>query len=185
MNTVRGQVARKTSPAFLHRLLAAAVSPLVTGWVLDRRWRYRRIGAPLSGEERALLALYFEAGLLDRVRVARIEHIENPALVRAVMPLGFVPPMDLRRLWGMAFCDTVVLADRCRDDRSCSVLFHELVHIAQYQAYGTRRFLAAYTLDWLGNGRDYWSIRFEEEAFRLQRRFNRGEQFQVCPEPLP
>jgi hypothetical protein len=175
------RAASAARPRFSYRLLATIAAPLITTWVLWRRWHYRRGGAPLTQEQRDLVAPYFDSALLDRVRVARIEHIQNPAIVRALMPLGLVPPIDLRRLWGMAFADTVVLAEICRDDRSCSVLFHELVHIAQYQAFGTHRFLSAYTLDWLSNGRDYWSISFEEEAYRLQRRFNRGEVFTVNP----
>jgi hypothetical protein len=159
--------------------MAWAASPFVAAWVLARRREYRRVGRALDERERAALAGHFSAGFLDSVRVARVDRIENPRVVRALMPLGFVPPMDLRNLWGMAFGDVVVLARGCDAGGSCSVLFHELVHSAQYRALGTRGFLSAYARSWLERGRVYRDIEFEEEAYAMQARFNAGEAFDV------
>jgi hypothetical protein len=148
-------------------------------WVLLRRAQYRRAARPLTPGEREALRGHFDADLLERVRIACIPCIANPVLVRGLMPLGYKPPMDLRNLWGMAFIDTVVLC-KGSERGGVSTLFHELVHIVQYQALGTRRFLSAYLLGWLQNGRDYWSIPDEVEAYTLTRRFNRGERFSVA-----
>jgi hypothetical protein len=160
-------------------VLASACSPVATAWVLKRRRTYRGIGRSLSVEELATLGPYFDRALLERVRVAEIKHIENPGPVRWAMPLGLKPSMDLRRMMGMAFVDTVVLTGWTGRVRSRSVLFHELVHVVQYQVLGTRGFLAQYVRGWLASGRDYWSIPFEEEAYSLTDRFNRGEVFAV------
>lgn len=39
---------------------------------------------------------------------------------------------------------------------------HELAHVAQYQQYGTLRFLWMYLIEWMKNG--YYNNRFEVEA---------------------
>ncbi len=162
----------------LHRILAACGGLLGTLWVLHRRARYRRAARPLTPRERLELAPWFESSLLDLVRVAPIERIDNPAFLRALGRLGIQPPLDLRTMWGMAFIDTIVLA-RGSEQRGPAVLFHEMVHIAQYRARGTTRFLRGYLLGWLHSGRDYWSIPDEIEAYTLTRRFSRGERFSV------
>jgi hypothetical protein len=163
----------------LQHIASLAGGLLATLWIQTRRRHYRRTGSPLTTEDREALLTYYSADLLDRVRVARPPHIENPLLVRALVPLGLKPPADLRRMMGMAFVDTVALSQGAGRIRSRSILFHELVHCVQYQVMGTRRFLTAYVHDWLTNGRDYWTIVFEEEAYELTDRFNRGEVFSV------
>jgi hypothetical protein len=182
--------ARRTAPSYgkplpsgrlraLQHIASFAGGFLATLWIHARRRHYRRTGEPLTPDERAVLLPYYPAELLDRVRVARPPHIENPFFVRALVPLGLKPPADLRRMMGMAFVDTVALSQGTGRVRSRSVLFHELVHCVQYHVMGTRRFLTAYVRDWLTNGRDYWAIVFEEEAYELTDRYSRGQVFSV------
>jgi len=54
-------------------------------------------------------------------------------------------------------------------------LFHELVHVAQYETMGMRGFLTTYVRGWLENGREYFAIPLEVEAYELQELFERGE----------
>jgi hypothetical protein len=163
----------------MNSVLAAAVSPLVAAWIGSRRRRYRRVGRPLSERERAALARHFSREFLDSIRVAQLDRIENPRVVRLAAALGLHPAMDLSTVRGMAFGDMVVLAHGCHGDGRCSVLFHELVHAAQYRALGMRGFLAAYVRSWLDTGRVYLNIELEEEAYALQERFNAGDVFDV------
>jgi hypothetical protein len=123
------------------------------------------------------LGRHFSAAFLDRVRVARVARIENPWVMRVAARLGARASAGLTGVRGMCFGDTVALTRGCEPVGGCSVLFHELVHSAQYRALGTRRFLSAYARSWLDAGRVYLNIAFEEEAYALQERFDAGEVF--------
>jgi hypothetical protein len=148
-------------------------------WVHARRARYRRRGRHLTGEERRVLSGYFAERLLEQVRVAEVDRIESPPLAALAARLGW-RRYGLTGVGGMAFGDAVVLAHR--PGASMSVLFHELVHVAQYRSLGVRGFLAAYIRGWLERGRDYSAIPLEGQAFQLQERFEAGERFAVEPQ---
>jgi hypothetical protein len=90
--------------------------------------------------------------------------------------------LDLGTVSGMAFIDTVVISSRNGPNTIPGVdsvppglplLFHELVHVAQYRALGVRGFVREYLNGWLAGGRDYFAIPLERQAFELQRRFER------------
>ena len=57
------------------------------------------------------------------------------------------------------------------------LLFHELVHIAQYLHLGVPRFMAEYVRGFVTGG--YPGTPPEEQAFELTTRFERGEIFSV------
>jgi len=160
------------------RVLVWMAAEVGCGWIARRRARYRRLGERLSEAERGSLDRYFDSGLLESVCVARVERIE-PALpmwlVRR-LPAG----VDISMAAGMAFGDAVVLTrgeERREDPRS--LLFHELVHCAQYRAMGVRGFLREYLGGWVDVGFDYFSIPLEMQAYAMQERFEKGEVFGV------
>lgn len=155
-------------------MLIYSASTVGAAWVMNRRRLYRRAALPLAADEVKLLTPYFGTAMLDRVRVMRVEQIPNP-LAYSLLPLiGRRPPMDLASVSGMAFADTIVLATPKRGIDPAGLLFHELVHIAQYQMLGIRRFVGDYLRGWLENGRNYFAIPLECQAFELQDRFLAG-----------
>lgn len=120
----------------------------------------------------------FEAGLLDDARIAEVPAID-PLLPRPFLR-GPLRGLDLRWVGGMAFIDTVVIAAGSRQE--LTTLFHELVHIQQYNLLGTARFGAMYAKGWLECGREYLSIPLEVDAYDLTDRFVAGERPRVLPE---
>ena len=160
---------------------ALAVIPAFV-WVQSRRREYRAIGRALNAEEHAALAPYFNADLLARVRIAEVDRITDSFLVRWLRGAGWSRvPGGLEWVFGMAFVDVVALraAAAHREQRRMPLLFHELVHIAQYQRRGTYGFLFRYLRGWMAHGRVYMEIPMEQEAYALQDRFARGEIFVV------
>ncbi len=163
-------------------LPATLVALPALAWVRSRRRQYRAVGRSLGPDEHAALAPYFAADLLARVRVAEVNRIEDSFLVRWLRVAGWSRvPGSLEWVFGMAFVDVVALraAAAHREQRRMPLLFHELVHIAQYRRRGTYAFLFRYLRGWLVNGRVYMNIPMEQEAYALQDRFTRAEVFVV------
>jgi hypothetical protein len=141
-------------------------------WVLSRREAHRAGGKALSPRDAERLGRYFEPEALARIRVCEVDQIPNPPFYAALEKEGLPVPFDFRQMEGITFVDTIVVAaPRLLRAHSISLLFHECVHAAQYRILGTDRFIEAYVHGWANNGRDYFSIPLEQEAYALQGRF--------------
>ena len=165
-----------------HALRAAlhAAAPLGAAWLLHRRRLYRRIGVRLTTAEHARLDPWCDPTLLGPVRVARVPYIRHPVPPR-LAPRGM---LDLSSVRAMAFIDTVVIADANQHpgDDPISLLFHELVHVAQFHLLGVHAFVRTYLRGWLDSGRSYLDNPLEASAFELQRRFDAGDRFDILQE---
>jgi hypothetical protein len=88
--------------------------------------------------------------------------------------MGRPIPLDFTAMWGITFIDTIVLATTkvgVNSERLISLLFHECVHICQYQQLGLHAFMERYVLGWAQNGFQYKKIPLEEHAYYLQNKF--------------
>lgn len=83
---------------------------------------------------------------------------------------------------GLTYVDTVAIVNKDWDRDPGGVLalmFHEIVHVAQYRLHGIARFMERYVSGWAQQGFDYFAIPLEREAYDLQERFAAGERFLV------
>ncbi len=153
----------------------ALAAPIGAAWITHRRDVYRRFSEPLAPGIADQLRGYFSSSLLRCAEVARVPTIANPlgGLLSRFQPPG---ALDLSTVRGMAFIDTVVIAEgnAHHADNETSLLFHELVHLVQYQLLGTGGFVRAYLAGWLESGKSYLHNPMEAMAFELQDRFDRG-----------
>ena len=144
-------------------------------WLRAARRKYAPSSRELTPFEREAMRGWFSEDLLASVRIAETDGIELPwvGLTRRILGRGMAGLMDGPGgggPGGIALGDLVVIRRR----GGTSVLFHELVHIAQYQALGTRRFLTLYLRTWWESGRNYFAIPFEEEAYSWQEHYDGG-----------
>ncbi len=156
------------------RLVERAIvmlAPTVGGaWVRARARRYRRMGRALDERERGALRGFFDEALLSRVRVASVARIEDPIGAGVLRRIGFGSVASLRGVRGMAFPGAIVVAD---GSPSLGLLFHELVHVVQYERLGVGRMLRRYVREYFESGGDYFEIAAERCAYALQARFER------------
>jgi len=163
---------------------AWAVGP---AWIA---WRARSLHArarPLTAPERARHAAHFSPAMLVRVRVAGVRVIHLGPLAQAAARLF---PLVVTRPVGLALADLVVLgdvagpnpghgadhpADHDADPRA--VLFHELVHVAQFRILGVPGFCHAYIRGWALARCCYADIPLERDAYELQAWFLAGRAF--------
>lgn len=157
-----------------HRAIIALTPTVGRAWVASRRRRYRRAGRELTRDQVAALEPFFDSALLARVRVAQVQKIEPPIGVALARRSGLGSRLDLSHLdlsWvrGMAFDDAIVITG---PPPSHSLLFHELVHVVQFDLLGVGAMLARYVRDYFETGNDYFAITAERCAYELQSRFD-------------
>lgn len=143
-------------------------------WVLSQREMHRPAGRVLTDIERRILLAFFTPATLNTVRLCEVEEIKNPPFYKELDARGIPPPFDFRLAAGITFVDTVLIAPTAIVfDDEISVVFHECVHVVQYLTLGVDTFIDRYIAGWAANGFDYFKIPLEEEASKLQFRFDR------------
>jgi hypothetical protein len=127
-------------------------------------------GLPLPEGSKSELAAYFSALDLDRVRVVEADPlpISVPPFSGLIRVIGLDYP-DLSLTAAITF-DHVIAA---REAMRASLLFHELVHVAQYRLLGVATFARLYVRGLLTQRR-YERIPLECCAFELAARFCRS-----------
>jgi hypothetical protein len=131
----------------------------------------------LSDSLRGAVAPYFDAVTLERARIRLVPLIQNPPFYDALVAnAGPVPLIDFRDMAGITFDDTILVsAQHISGVDATSLIFHELVHVAQYATLGVAEFAARYVRGWVENGMQYAVIPLERDAYELQDRFDRRE----------
>jgi hypothetical protein len=117
---------------------------------------------------------YFEPETLNTARIAETDEIEEPSFVGRWREQGIPELLNPRHLAGIVFVDTIVIAGKVphQGSRWLSLLFHELVHVAQWRLITPERMIRVYMEGWASNGFDYHRIPVEVQAYGLQREFD-------------
>lgn len=145
-------------------------------WLWEQRELHRAKGRRLTKDERQPLQDYYDAQVLDNVLVATVNRISNPPFYDELTGSGF-PILDLSGSAGITFIDCVVVRRPFQQHFPSwiSILFHELVHVVQFEILGPRKVLETYLQAWEQNGYQYHDVPFEIQAYRLEARFERHE----------
>jgi hypothetical protein len=141
-------------------------------WVRSQRDLYQRDARELTAAEKIALGGFFDATTLERARIKWVHVLQNPPFYAQLQTLGF-PLIPFASMSGITFDDSVLLASRgvYRDPPNPGLLFHELVHVVQYEVLGIDTFIDRYVRGYFGRGFAYKQIPLEEHAYRLQERF--------------
>ena len=142
----------------------------VTGYIERQRQTYGRRAVPLDLNQKAAVRPFFPGSTLDSARVLVLaeERVSNPPFYGELMRMGFEAGSlpDFAGMAAITFVDTVVSHGPC-DNRT---LFHELVHVVQYENLGFAEFAARYVRGFLSGG-SYEAIPLERNAYELDGRF--------------
>ena len=145
-------------------------------WLWEQRELHRAKARRLTDAERLPLQHYYDTQVLDTVQVATVNRISNPPFYDELKESGF-PILDLSGSVGITFLDCVVVRSPFQQHFPSwiSILFHELVHIVQFELLGSRKVLETYLQAWTQNSYQYHDVPFEIQAYRLEARFERHE----------
>ena len=155
--------------AHLPMLISGAKS-----WVARLRQEHYSDADPIPPELLPTFVPFFPEVTLRRIRFRFVQEIPNPDFYPALEAQGLPIPLDFRNMAGLTLIDTVLIS-RSRADLSpgglLSLLFHEAVHVLQYERLGLERFMAEYVHGWARSGFDYFAIPLEQQAYTLEARF--------------
>ena len=143
-------------------------------WAFEQRDLYMPIARPLTDAERLRLRGFFEKGVLDRARIVSLEEISNPPFYSLFEELGIPIPLDLTQAAGFCLIDYVLIRKGLWSHplSALSTVFHEMVHMIQWDVLGSRRLIELYTDALMRDG--YYQVVFERQAYQLTDRFVRG-----------
>jgi len=121
-----------------------------------------------------ILEPFFASKTLARIRTVVLDHIPNPPFYSLLAAQGISAPIDFTLMAGITFIDTVLISNTKADLSDVgltSLLFHEAVHVVQYEHLGLNHFMHDYVMGWASNGFEYRKIPLEQQAYSLQERF--------------
>src|ERR1700730_5481806 len=139
-------------------------------YIGGQRETYRGKTVALSQNQKAAMHPFFPASTLESARVVVLagERVSNPPFYGELLKMGFgagsLP--DFADMAAITYMDTVVSHEPFTDRR----LFHEVVHVVQYEKLGLAEFAAKYVKGFLIGG-SYPAIPLEMNANELDGRF--------------
>lgn len=144
---------------------ARPVASIAASYIARQRRRFLLSSVGLSDSQRSRLSPFFPSQLLDTVTVAK-GTVPPPPLYPVLRKLGLSAVPDLSTIAGITFVDVIVHGERLSD----ALLFHELVHVVQYEVLGLKQFAEKYVRGFLSTG-SYDDIPLEKQAYALGARF--------------
>jgi hypothetical protein len=151
----------------------AWISQQVVEYIERQHQTYRGMAVPLDDHQRSAMQPFFPAFALDSTRVVVLvgERVSNPPFYPEPQRMGFEPGSlpDFSLMTAITFVDTVVSHEPFTD----RLLFHELVHVVQYQKLGLEKFATNYVRGFLSGG-SYVAIPLEMNAYELDARFGQA-----------
>ena len=129
----------KLNPAQIQRVILR-----VTEYIERQRQTYRPSAVALDPNKLAAMRPFFPASTLEAARLAVLARnwVSNPPFYGELTRMGFKVSSlpNFAFMTAITFVDTVV----SHEPFTNSVLFHELVHVVQYQKLGLIEFAAKY-----------------------------------------
>ncbi len=143
-----------------------------TRWVQSQRDAHRPGARPLDDREVDALERFFGPTIMNLASIKAVPHIENPPFYPMLAQTG-IPVIDFAQGGGITFIDTILISKEHTPPGPIplSLVFHELVHVVQYDLAGVDEFVSRYVKGWFAQGLRYASIPIEHQAYELQARY--------------
>lgn len=144
-------------------------------WVVSQRNLHRPSARKLTEAEIARFFFFFEPRILDLARIKIFPCIRNPGFYSKLEDMKLTGLPDFTTAAGITFIDTILISEQGLEAHSAlgPLIFHELVHVVQYDVLGVDEFIKCYVQGWARGGFDYYSIPLEMESYNLQRRYEK------------
>jgi len=139
---------------------------MTAGYIGYHRKRLMSESSPIGEDVQAQLRGFFSDAVLTQSRIIQAV-MPEPAVYPLVRVLGVNGLLEMSSISAITLIDVVAYPEQL----GLSTLFHELVHVVQYQVLGLKRFAELYVKGFL-NGGGYYGIPLEKQAYELGARFD-------------
>lgn len=161
--------------------MIAQLTTMVEDYISSSRKKYAPQAVALTEAQRAAMLPFFPSEVLDSVRlcVLRGTRVPNPSMYAMAKMMGIRNLPDFAGMAAITFIDVIVSHQEVTD----ALLFHELVHVAQFAQMGLKEFTSRYVNGFIKGG-SYEEIPLEKNAYQLETRFsaNPGQPFSAADE---
>jgi len=158
--------------------MVSQLASMVESYISDSRKKYAPQAIPLTDAQRSTMQPFFSAPILDSARlcVLRGTRVSNPSMYAMAKMMGIRNLPDFADMVAVTFVDVIVSHQEFTD----ALLFHELVHVAQYAQMDMKEFAARFVNGFIQGG-SYEEVPLEKMAHALESRFsqNASETFSV------
>lgn len=140
----------------------------VADYLRRQREEFFSKGAPLSGRQKEVLAPFFSAALLDRVRTVELHgrRLPPPPFYLEARALGLDNLPVITHMASLTFVNVIVFNDLIVE----RALFHGLVHAAQFHILGLERYTDLFVRAFLRTNA-HFTVPLETHAFALESKF--------------
>jgi hypothetical protein len=148
--------------------MISQLAGMVEDFVLKNQKRYALRATPLSAEQKSAMQPFFPADVLEQARVLALhgDRILDPPFYSMARVMGIKNLPSFADTAAVTFVDVIV----SHEDMDDALLFHELVHVAQYAQIGSKEFASLYLNGFLSGG-SYAKIPLEQHAQDLEKRY--------------
>ena len=151
--------------------MVSQLATMVENYISSSRAKYAPQAVPLTDAQRAAMSPFFSSGVLCSARlcVLRGTRVPNPSMYSMAKMMGISNLPDFSDMAAITFIDVIV----SHQDFTDALLFHELVHVAQYAQMDLKEFAARFVNGFIQGG-SYEEIPLEKQAHALESRFSQG-----------
>ena len=161
--------------------MIAQLANMVEDYVTSSRKKYAPQAVPLTDAQRTAMQPFFSAAVLDSARLCILHgtRVSNPSMYTMAKMMGIRNLPDFADMIAITFVDVIVSHQEFTD----GLLFHELVHVAQYSQMDIKKFASRFVNGFIHGG-SYEEVPLEKMAHELESRFsqNAAETFSVDDE---
>ena len=145
-------------------------------WVQSEREGHRSTARDLTEIEKFEFSPFFDSRILGIAKIKMVPCVRNPGFYLQLQDMAVPRLLDFTQAAGITFKDTILVSQRYLTSHTQlgPLIFHELVHVVQYEVLGVTDFIERYVRDWVDNGLDYLAIPLEAKAYELQKRYEKG-----------
>ena len=151
--------------------MIAQLASMVEDYVTTSRKKYAPQAVPLTDAQRSAMQPFFSPAVLDSARlcVLRGTRVSNPSMYAMAKMMGIRNLPDFAAMTAITFVDVIVSHQEFTD----ALLFHELVHVAQYAQMDMKEFAARFVNGFIQGG-SYEEVPLEKMAHELEDRFSQN-----------
>lgn len=152
--------------------LASYLADSAGHWISSQRELHRAHARLLPDTTIAALRGFFSEETLNRARILRVPVIKNPSFYKEFENAGESIPLDFSVWSAITFGDVILVSDdQVPGPPPYSLVFHEMVHLVQYDELGIFEFARRYVMNFMQNRLNPLAIPLESMAFDLQVKF--------------